>query len=705
VNPWRPFPLIRLIIPIITGTATALLIRKEIHIPLFITLFLILLLIASVFIKSLTLFYQRRWLTGMLIFILLFLLVYENTIRNNDLFNQDYFIKQGIGQKFYIGDLVEPAIQKQKTTKAVVNVVAVDCSGTWISTKGKALIYFQKDTRSEHLFYGDRIIFRTEFTEPQSAGFPHSFDQKRFLNNQNIFYTGYINSVYWKTISYHRNQDLLRLALSMRNRLLQILRENQVQGREFAVTAALLLGYVDEIDKELIKDYSATGAMHILSVSGMHVGIIFLVLEKILGFLRKGKYGILIKTSLIILLIWFYAMLTGLSPAVLRASVMISLVAVGKAMKRQPDILNILSASFIILLFHEPTLLLNVGFQLSYLAVAGIVLLYKPVYDQYITSNYILDKIWSIVAVSIAAQIITFPLSLYYFHQFPNYFMLTNILVVPLSSLVIYTGIILLILGSVPVVSVFLANILIGLVWFLNHFIHFIEGMPFALSRGVYLNIGQTVCIYLLVLTLSLFLFYKKKMYLFLVFIFSIGLTGSFLSQRIHQLKSRKIIVYAAKNLPAFDFINGGTSILLYDPKVRDNVYFEENHQATCSALGIKNNLRIMLTSGKINSSGLLFHDCFYKKGDFIQFYDKRIGFLNRQLPALVNRKIHLDYLVLTGNPKVTIDQIKKIFAVDEIVVHPSNSRWISNEWKAEAALMKMKIRFVNETGAYVIQF
>ena len=441
VNPWRPFPLIRLIIPLIAGIATGLLIRKEIHVPFYITSVLLLLLIAPVFIKSLTLFYQKRWLTGMLIFILLFLLVYENTIRNNDLFDQDYFMKHSIGTQFYIGDLVEPAIQKQKTTKTIVNVLAVYSNGTWRHTKGKALIYFQKDARSGQLFYGDHILFRAEFAEPQSAAFPNSFDQKRFLNNQNIFYTSYINSVNWKTIPDRGNKNLLRLALILRNRFLQVLRDNQVQGREFAVTAALLLGYVDEIDKGLLKDYSATGAMHILSVSGMHVGIIFLVLDKILGFLRKSKYGILIKTGLIILMIWFYAMLTGLSPAVLRASVMISLVAVGKAMKRQPDILNILSASFIVLVINEPTLLFNVGFQLSYLAVAGIVLLYKPIYDLYITSNRLLDKTWSIVAVSFAAQIITFPLSLFYFHQFPNYFMITNILVVPLSSLIIYTGI------------------------------------------------------------------------------------------------------------------------------------------------------------------------------------------------------------------------------------------------------------------------
>jgi hypothetical protein len=169
-------------------------------------------------------------------------------------------------------------------------------------------------------------------------------------------------------------------------------------------------------------------------------------------------------------------------------------------------------------------------------------------------------------------------------------------------------------------------------------------------------------------------------------------------------LKSRKIIVYGARNLPAFDFVNGETSILLYDPKVRDNVYFEENHQATCFGMGIKKNVRIMLMSRNNNVPGISFYDCLYKKGNFVQFYDKRVCFLSKKLPKTASRKIHLDYLVITGNPQVTIEQIQRIFEADEIIVDPSNSRWRSNGWKEEAAKMGVKIRLVNETGAYVIE-
>jgi competence protein ComEC len=383
---------------------------------------------------------------------------------------------------------------------------------------------------------------------------------------------------------------------------------------------------------------------------------------------------------------------------------MISLVAVGKAMKRQPDILNILAASFIILIIREPTLLMNVGFELSYLAVAGIVLLYKPVYNLYITSNTIVDKIWSIVAVSIAAQMITFPLSLYYFHQFPNYFMVTNILVVPLSTLIIYCGILLLILGSVPFVSFYMAKILIALVWLLNSSIHFIEGWPFAVTRGLYINFEQTICIYLILLTLILFFIFNKKMFLFLMLLFSIGITGSIFYHKVHQLRSKNIILYGMRDLPAFDFVSGKTNFLLSDPKLSDNVYFDERLKENNSATGIKNTLRLTISPGKKNSSGFKLHNCFYKRGNFIQFYNKRLYFLDKSFLSEIKSKIHVDYLIITGNPKVTIEQIRKVFIAEAIIADPSNSPWRSKAWKEEAVKKRIPFHDVNETGVFTIE-
>jgi competence protein ComEC len=194
-------------------------------------------------------------------------------------------------------------------------------------------------------------------------------------------------------------------------------------------------------------------------------------------------------------------------------------------------------------------------------------------------------------------------------------------------------------------------------------------------------------------------------MFLFLLLLFSIGISGSIFYQKVHQLKSRKIIVYGVKNFPAFDFVSGVTNILIADPKLYDNVFFVENLKENYSALGIKNTVKLNSLSGKRSSPGFTFHGCFYKKGNFIQFHNKRIGFCDKSFPVEINRKIHVDYLIITGNPKVTIEQIQKVFSADEIIVDPSNSPWRSKAWKEESVKKRVGFHSVNETGSYMIEF
>jgi competence protein ComEC len=281
--------------------------------------------------------------------------------------------------------------------------------------------------------------------------------------------------------------------------------------------------------------------------------------------------------------------------------------------------------------------------------------------------------------------------------------MITNILVVPLSTLIIYTGILLLILGSVPLVSVLLAKLLIVLVWLLNNSIHFIEGWPFAVTRGVHINLGLTICIYLLILAMALYLLYKRKKYLFMFLLLSVILSAGVLYKKVYQLKSASIIIYGARNLPAVDFISGGASVFLYHPEVMNNDYFSENHLITYEKMKIRKSTNKMLPSGSRESPGFSCYGCFYNKDGFIRFFDKRIYILNRKLPKTVSRKFYLDKIIIHGNPAVTIDQIRKIFEVREIIVDPSNSWWRSDTWKKEGAVNGVKVSVVNETGACVI--
>jgi competence protein ComEC len=490
--------------------------------------------------------------------------------------------------------------------------------------------------------------------------------------------------------------------------LLRIFEENQVVGQEFAVAAALLLGYVEEVDSELIRDYSATGAMHILSVSGMHVGVIFLVLEMLLGFLRKFPKGMLVKTVLIIAFIWFYALLTGLSPAVMRASVMITLVVVGKAMKRQPDLLNIVAASCLFLLLYDPRLLMDVGFQLSYLAVIGIILLYKPIYDAYVTSRLLPDKVWSLVAVSLAAQLSTLPLTLYYFHQFPNYFLATNILVVPLSTLVIYTGIGLLFLGSVPFVSLLFSKALTALVGSMNLLLHFIGNLPYAVTTGIYIDTIETVGIFVLIFLIAVFLGTKKKTYLFALMVTVLFLFSGTLGKTIQRNRGGKMIIYAARDVQGIDCINGKRGYFFLSGKAypgHGSQWFRDNLDQTHTSMGVREALWVWMRPRSTPNPILKSRGVLFQEGRFIQAGRYRVAVLDRSLPREFPIRIPVHILVITGNPVVEMRSIKDVFTPGEIIIASDNAKRNVDKWLAEATILGMKCRYVVATGPVVVEF
>ena len=193
-----------------------------------------------------------------------------------------------------------------------------------------------------------------------------------------------------------------------------------------AVASTLILGYKADLSNDVLQAYSKTGTIHVLSVSGAHVAILLILLSFGFSFLDRFKYGRLIKAILIILIIWYYSLLTGFSPAVCRAAVMISMVIIGKTYSRHISILNILAISAFFLLLYDPLFITDVGFQLSYLTVLGLIVLQPIVYKWVHLENKWADKLWALCSVSIAAQVITFPLSIYYFHQFPVYFLISN---------------------------------------------------------------------------------------------------------------------------------------------------------------------------------------------------------------------------------------------------------------------------------------
>ncbi len=441
--------------------------------------------------------WRRRWITGIILGFSVFL---TGILLVNLKYNQQPIIPVG-NNKTYIGRVFEDPVETDKTVRTVIEIRQIVDSDTVIIKPVKTLAYFTKDSYSVHLEYGDIIVFEGMLTTPEGTKNPDEFNYAKFLAVNNIHYMVFISGDNWSLLGTSSNK-LISLALNARMYLLSVLQEKGIEGDDYAVAAAILLGYDQLLESELEQDYVTAGAMHILCVSGLHVGIIYLVLNFLLGFLRRNKFQKVVKVILLMSMIWFYALLTGFSPSVQRAALMISIFIIAALSSKQKDVYNTLAASAVILLFIDPFIIFNVGFQLSYTAVLGILMFYKPIAGIFYIKNPIIRKVWEIVAVSVAAQLGTFPLAAHYFHFFPTYFWLTNIFIFPLSFAIVGAGMLLIAISWIPVISNFMGIVLSGFVYVLNLIVGSVKLLPYHGVYDLYFPWIKVVLVYIFILFL-----------------------------------------------------------------------------------------------------------------------------------------------------------------------------------------------------------
>ncbi len=695
--------MIRVLLPFLCGILLGIALSEAVSLPVCTTSIPVLAAGFTVFFLTLKLRYSLRWIPGLILN--LSIAFSGAALVHNSLSRTSRMESSFPGSnKILLGEITEPPVQKERTTKVVVRVIGRMEGRGWRIEDGKALLYIHRDDASRTLFYGDRIFFRGELKEPAAPTNPGGYDQRRACFLKGITLTGYIPAGKWIRASRPAGFSIVSFALRVREKLLRIFLDTGLKGREFAVASALLFGYTDEIDSELYADFSATGTIHILSVSGMHVGVIFLFLEKFLGFMTRFRQGNKLRSGLILVIIWFYAMLTGLSPAVLRAAAMLSFIIAGKSLKRNPEIFNILAASAIALLAVNPVLVLDIGFELSYLAVTGIVLFYKPVYDLYVTSQWLADKLWSLAAVSIAAQLATTPLSLYYFHRFPNYFMLANMVVVPLSTLIIYGGILLLAFSPIPYLSSLLATGFSFLVNLMNALVHIIGNLPGAVSDGIRTSGIESILMYGVLIALFLFFMKKSRSWLFLALGLCILCSVLRLSEEIRIAGRREMIVYNTRNQGLAGFTCYRECILVSSGRGEGNPFFGEALKRSLDLSGIHNNFRLTAFAERRFNRAFERDSFFFMRGHFIGFRDKRIVLVDRRFPKGFKEKIKVDFIILTGNPRVKLEEMRRIFPSGLFIMDATNSSYRINEWRKEATGLKIMIYSIPDSGTFITE-
>ena len=630
--------------------------------------------------------FSKRWIFGVPINLLFFVFGMLITQQHKPVNNRFHFEKYNGNVSVVV--LKEDIVTKAKSYKCEVEVIAVNLADNWRKTQGKAILYLAKDTLAELLTYGDRLLVSGKWQAIESPSNPAQFNYKNFLLNSNITAQQYLQSINWKLILISDNNSLRKLAFVYQKKLLTYL-DRYFQNEELAVISALLLGYKDLLDRETIMIYSSSGAMHVLAVSGLHVGIIYLLLNSLFLFFEKFKYGKYLKAVFLILSLWAYALLTGLSPSVLRAATMFSFIIIGSALKRQTNIYNTLAASAFVLLLYNPYILLQVGFQLSYAAVLGIVYLQPKLYKLIYTKHWLLDKIWAITTVSIAAQLATFPLGIYYFHQFPNYFLLSNLFVIPLATFIIGGGVLLFVTSVIPFFPGSLAWVVNKILMLLNFSVQWVENLPYSLSLGISITVLETIIVYtIIILFFSSIIKWKPRLLQL-----SLALVIFFMILQIKEQyrtgKQQYFIVYDVPKERAIDFVDGNknyfiASAYLYNDKSK--MRFNIQH--------FRWERRVKETSFLL---ALLETNNYFRKDNYIQFFNKKILLWDKDF-VKPTTPLDFDYILVSN--KVKID-LKNIYS-KQVIIDSSVPKYKWEQIIKECHKYDIPFYNVNTQGAYL---
>ncbi|MBI2966822.1 MAG: ComEC family competence protein [Bacteroidetes bacterium] len=695
-------PLLRLLLPFIGGIIIFVFAPRFSNHTFLITLLLCFSLALNFF---LTFFspvytaYRYRWIYGACLNVTFFLAGYLLTYHSTEKYKPGHVSELPDGEYIFAGDLTSMPVMKTRSVKTEIRVFSMFTGNSWQSVHGKLIAYLRIDTLSTRLQYGDRLIFSSHITEIPPPGNPSEFNYKRYLSFHNIFQRTFIEKGSWKKTDEKRGNFFVYHASLVRHDLLGILQTLDLTKNEYAVASALLLGYEEDIEPSLTRAYAASGALHVLSVSGLHVGIIYVALEWLLGFISKFRYGKISKTILIILMLWCYAGITGFSPSVLRATTMLSFVVVGRNFRKQSDVFNSIAVSAFLLLFLDPYLIFQVGFQLSYIAVLGIVLFYPYFYPLWEPRSRFWDKVWGITVISVSAQLATFPLGLLYFHQFPNYFIFSNLLVIPLSTAIIFLGIAILAISPIHSIAAFLSLILQYLLKFLNGSVLLIENLPLSLTEGISISIFESWLIYFIVIMLFCFFLYRQYRFLLL----TIGSVLAFSTLQIPQViadsRQKQFIIYNIPGTPAYNFVSGTKNLFIADTSLtrdKSRMLFYILHDWW------DRNLQNTVISGFTAPAGM--NDVLVARLPFIRFHALTVAFIHaapeKRLP---DHKPAVDILILGKNANISLKRLRELYTFKKLIFDSSNSTWKIKRWQKEAGEMNIEYYSVPEKGAYVL--
>ncbi len=538
-------------------------------------------------------------------------------------------------------------------SKTILRVSLVCNRDVCYKASGDLLLYFPKgDTTAMKLEPGGQIVCTGIYTEVEDSGNPNTFDFKSYLFYRKIHHQILLKSIdNYMVVGSDDLPILYLLAHKSRAALLKVLQQYVVEEDRYAVAAAMMLGYRNQLDNDLYQKFTNSGAVHVLAVSGLHVGIVCSLFYFVLTFWPEKNNKVKVwKFMILSLVVWSYAIMSGAAPAVLRASTMFTILLIGKFWFDFFKTYNIMAFSALIMLIIDPYLLYQASFQFSYISLGSIIFFQPIIGKLYEPKSPIKKFLWQMTNVAIAAQILVFPITIYFFHKFPAYFMLTGIFAVPAAVVILYLGLALMLLHFIAYPIALFVGLLLNLM--LNAFIgiiYYIDALPLSSIDGIWISLFEMAMLYCVLFGIMVYLYFKNKKQLYFLGIATTFLISSIWIHHLQAVKSSSIVVYDSYKGSLIDIRSGKNTYTYQSQNLsqQDIVYIAKNYRDYNMQEFIFPLFKIQNYSSDIKTVQ-----------NAIQFRNKKIILANNKEDYIDE---DMDYLILYNKSKLKPDDIGAI--------------------------------------------
>lgn len=549
--------------------------------------------------------------------------------------------------------------------------------------EGKVLLSIEKDSVFEGLEIDQTLFLNTHLSDIFSPLNLYQFDYAKYMASKNIL----------KQVRTHPDEIFVQpkrsvsfrgRAAKFRNQITENLAQNNFSKEQISLIEALLLGQKRELSKDTYSKFADAGVVHVLAVSGLHVGVLLyflLFLLKPLIYLPKGK---IIRSCLLIILLWVYAYIVGLSPSILRAVTMFSFLSLGLFFKRKIFSLNMLCLSALVLLILNPNNILAVGFQLSYAAVLSILLFYKKFMVFFPERNSIIKRIGGSISVTLAAQLGVLPLSLFYFHQFPGLFFISNLLIVPFLGIILGTGVFIIAISSFMKLPIVFVKIYGGILDLLQMTVDWVAAKDSFLFKHIYFSLSMLILSVIFIGLLAATLHLKSKLYRWLLPITLILFQLIYIYEYQQRIQTKQFYIFHQSRASVLGFHDGKEIEIVNNTSTNKAWYFEK---------GIKDALGIETFQYSTGIKG------YYKINDFELLVIDSTGIW--QLPPKVNPTD----ILLSSSPKINLERVLDSLKPGRVIVDGSNYKSMVNKWEQTCINKKIPFHYTGEKGMVIIGF